>query len=494
MKSLSLRESIVIPSLPIYRNRRWVEAIFEFLFQEGFPISCIGTTRPTPETSMKCVLSAAMVFAASALAASAQTPAPVAPPAPYADFRSRAIVTISDADMLASAYINGQLGPRGGKDALTVTRVAPDLSRFESASVEVSNSVAGAPTSVAVTRDGRFAFVTESIGQRQDGVERFSELQPGTKLTAIDLSNLAQPRVSQTLDIGRRPQGLTVHPAADLLALTLHPVDGRQLVFVPLRNGRMGEPQYVEIPGVDKALDPTHVEWHPSGDFIAVNLAGASQIAFFRVTRDGGRLTIAEWGNRVVTSKYPYMGRFTPDGRHFITSNLFWGPDVPGTWAEAVPGDITSISFATEATQAVNSQPQVRHFLVGKANVAKDPEGLAISPDGRHVVTVNLELSYGPAADARMTPYSSISLMRLDPQTGRLTHLDTTRYDGILPESAVFDASGRYLSVVTFGSFNPQDGDTGFLDFFRVTPDEKLVKLRRSAPLPRGPHSMQIIN
>jgi DNA-binding beta-propeller fold protein YncE len=445
---------------------------------------------------MTPVLSIAALILSSAVPAMAQTPQPAAPAAPpYAAFQSRAIVTISDADMLASAYVNGQLGPRSGQDVLTVTRVAPDLSRFDSVSVPVSNSVAGPPTAVAVTRDGRFAFVTESFAQRAPDAERFPQLQPGTRLTMVDISNLAQPRVAQTLEVGRRPEGVSVNPAGDMVALTLHPVDGRQLVFVPVASGQMGQPQHVEVPGVPKTERITHVEWHPSGDFVALTLVDIAQVVFLRVTREGGRVTVAEWGNRIVTSKYPFKGRFTPDGRHFLTPNLWWGLDVVGFWTEAQKGDVTSIRFATEAvTNPANNQQQVRHFLVGKADVAKDPEGIAISPDGRYVVSVNLETSYAPATDARMTPYSSVSLMRLDPQTGRLTHLDTLRYDGILPEAATFDASGRFLSILTYASFNPHDGDGGFLDFFRITADEKLVKLRRSAPLPKGPHSMQLVH
>lgn len=426
-------------------------------------------------------------------AASAQN-APAPTPAPYVNFQSRAIVTISDADMLATAYVDGRLGPRSGQDALTVTRISPDLSRFESVSVPVPNSVAGPPTAVAVTRDGRFAFATESFAPRSAEAERFAQLTPGSRLTMVDLSNLAAPRVAQTLEVGRRPEGVSVNPTGDLVALTLHPVDGRQLAFVPVQNGQMGQPQHVDVPGVDKTTRITHVEWHPSGNFIALTLVDVAQVVFLRVNREAGRVSVAEWGNRVVTSKYPFKGRFTPDGRHFLTANLWWGTDVPGFWTEAQKGDVTSIHFATEQTTGPNNQPQVRHFLVGKADVAKDPEGIAISPDGRYVVSVNLETSYAPKTDARMTPYSSVSLMRLDPQTGRLTHLDTLRYDGILPEAAAFDASGRFFSIVTYASFNPQDGEGGFLDFFRITADEKIVKLRRSAPLPKGPHSMQLVN
>ncbi|MEO1505228.1 MAG: hypothetical protein AAFU68_13520, partial [Pseudomonadota bacterium] len=66
--------------------------------------------------------------------------------------------------MLASAYVTFQLGPQEDRDTLSVLTFSPDLSELNLASVEVSNSVAGSPTAVAVTPDGRFAVVSESFG------------------------------------------------------------------------------------------------------------------------------------------------------------------------------------------------------------------------------------------------------------------------------------------------------------------------------------------
>jgi DNA-binding beta-propeller fold protein YncE len=416
--------------------------------------------------------------------------------APYADFRGRAIVSISDGDMKASAYVNGQLGPAVASDSLTVTQLTPNLARLTSVSIPVSNSVAGPPTAVALTRDGKWAFVTEAFAARPPGAERFGQLQIGSKLTAVDLSDLTAPKIAGAVDIGKRPEGVSVNPAGDLIAVALHPADGRQLAFAAFENGRFGAAQYVTPPTLATTARVSHIEWHPSGEFVALTLVDEAQVAFARVEKIDGKVKLTEWGNRVLTSKYPYMGRFTPDGRHFLTSNLYWGPDVPGFWTEAVAGDVTTIRFAATPAPVAGGEPQVRHFLVGRAGTGKDPEGIAISPSGRYVVTTNLETSYAPSSDRRITPYSSLSLLRLNPETGGLTHLDTLRYDGILPEAATFDASGRYLAVVTYDQFDPSESgaNSGALDFFRITEDDKLVQLRRSQPLPRGPHSMGLIN
>ncbi len=413
----------------------------------------------------------------------------------YADFKGKAIVTISDGDMKASAYIGGQLGADPQADALTITRLSPDLKTLQSASVKVSNSVAGPPTAVAVSADQRTAFVTESFGERPQGGSTFRDLPVGAKLTAVNIGDLGAPKVIASIEVGKRPEGVSVQPNGDLVVATLHPVDGRHLAFVPFSSGKFGTVRYVSVPGVEKSERITHAEWHPSGNFLALTLVNTSKIMFVRVKRDGSNVAVEPWGNRVLTSKYPFMGRFTPDGRHFLTGNLYWGADVPGIWAEAVDGDVTSIRFATEATPGRGGKLEVRHFLVGRASASKDPEGIAISPDGQWVASVNLETSYAPKTDERLTLYSSVTLMRFDTDTGRLTQSDTVRYDGILPEAVTFDASSRMISIVTFDSHDPAvDPKTAAsLDFFRITEDGKLVMLRRSAPLPRGAHSMQLI-
>ena len=113
------------------------------------------------------------------------------------------------------------------------------------------------------------------------------------------------------------------------------------------------------------------------------------------------------------------MGRFTPDGRHFIVNNLYWGSDVEGTWTEAPKGSINSIRLAAGTRE--DGTP--RHALISRSQTGVSPEGLAISPDGRYVVTTNLERSYLPYDDDRITWYSSLTLATLDPETGQLNHI-----------------------------------------------------------------------
>ena len=397
----------------------------------------------------------------------------------------RALVSIHDGDMLASAYVNGQLGPKESEDALSVL----SLNDLTLATVPVSNSVAGAPTAVAVTPDGRFALVSESFGPRRPGGETFRDLTPGGALTVVDISDPAAPVVVGETEVGARPDGLSISAEGDMVAVALHQSDGRGIAFVPLSEGALRPVSYASLPAIDASQRISHVEWHPSDDVVAIHTVDQATIHFGRVVRGEDGVTLVPHGNAVLTSKYPFMGRFTPDGRHYVTSNLYWGPDVVGIWTEAPAGDLTTIRVGTGTGE------EVQNRLVGRVGVGRSPEGIAISPNGEWIVAMDMEVSYAPADDPRFTPYSTLSLIALDPESGQMERVGTYPYNAVLPEAGAFDASGEYLMVVNYDQFEggPEGGS---IDFWRLITgdDPKLVQTRTSIPVSHGPHSTTLVD
>lgn len=430
------------------------------------------------------ICAAALAFAIGPLLADGRA---IAEPAGLSGLQGGAIVSIHDGDMVASAYVDGQLGARENTDLLTVLSLA-DLSL---ASVPVSNSVAGAPTAVAVTPDGRFAVVSESFGPRPDSGDTFRDLPIGTHLMLVDISDRAAPRVVDRAEIGKRLDGLSISPDGSVIAVALHQTDGRGVAFVQRQDSTLGAVNYASLPAITREQRVSHVEWHPTQDFLAIHTVDQAMVHFARVVRDGSEVSLEAWGNPVLTSKYPFMGRFTPDGVHYLTGNLYWGPDVPGIWTEAVDGDVMSIRFDAEGT----GEAGPRHQIVGRSLTGASPEGIAISPDGEWAVTTNLEVSYAPADDPRHTPYASLTLIDIDRESGALTTVGTYYYDGILPEAATFDASGRYLAVVNFDQ-HAGGVEGGSIDFWRLVQGAapKLVQTRTSIAVPHGPHSTMLVN
>ncbi|MEM8753452.1 MAG: hypothetical protein AAGF90_10795 [Pseudomonadota bacterium] len=414
------------------------------------------------------------------------------------DFEGRFLVSVQDADMVSSAYVNGQLGPREGRDSLAVIPLEGDPRDWRAAEVFASNSVAGPPAAVEITPDGRFAYVVETFTPRPDDDDphSFGDMAVGSALTVVSLEDPAAPEVIQTLEIGQRPLAVEVSPGGGLVAVS-YSIEGGAGGETPMQifradeNGALGEPVTPAIEGYalgeDNIMD---IDWHPDGEIVVwINQFG-NTMQFARVTED---LAVEPFGNTVEIDRAPYRVIFTPDGSHAVTNALYWGPDIAGTWIEAPRGQVLTVRMSAEERE----DGAVRHALVDRVMTGVSPEGLAVSPDGRWIATTNLERSYLPYDDDRITWYSSITLAALNQETGDLTEVGTFNYDGVLPEAAQFDNSGSYLAVANYDHFDDRRRGSS-IDFWRIQTDPldpgntQLVKTEHSVTVTRGAHSMTI--
>ncbi len=81
---------------------------------------------------------------------------PVNQPTVPPNFKGRLLVVLSDADMVASAYSDGKIGPVQGGDALSVVRLDRPLGEAGAVHVPVSNSVTGPPA--LYRADGKLVY------------------------------------------------------------------------------------------------------------------------------------------------------------------------------------------------------------------------------------------------------------------------------------------------------------------------------------------------
>ncbi|MFY0677553.1 MAG: hypothetical protein JXR18_09740 [Neptuniibacter sp.] len=415
------------------------------------------------------------------------------------NFIGKMLVSVSDADMIGSAYVDGMLGMREGRDAISVIPLGKPIRELKAHETEVSNSVAGPAIAVTVTPDGNYAFVVESFKARPEGPwenQKFSDLPIGNTITLVDLTKPTNPKILQKLTIADRPDAVSISAKGDLVAVTFNPNGGgtkHPLAIIPFNEGQLGRPTYPEVPRLPKGNRLMQAEWHPTKPVLALVDNTDAVVSFVNVKKENDDYQLKPWGNKVKIGKSPYMARFTPDGRYLISNNLYWGVDVQGKWVEAPRGDVVSIRL--NAGKQKNGRP--RHALVSRAMTSVGPEGLAISPNGLMVVTANVERSFLPYEDKRLTPFSSITLLKLNPQTGQLTRVSDYAFDGILTEAIAFDASNQYLAVTSFDHFDDQVTG-GSIDFWRVTsdpliPGSILVKTNSSIPVSRGIHSMVLV-
>ncbi|MEO1200193.1 MAG: hypothetical protein AAFX39_13325 [Pseudomonadota bacterium] len=412
------------------------------------------------------------------------------------DFQGRYIVSTSDADMVASAYVDGDLGPREGRDAISIIPLDGDPRDWQAYEAFASNSVAGPPNAVAISPNGQFAVVIETLTPRPDtdAPHSFSDLRHGNLAAVFDLSDPTNPTQVQQVETLERPIAVSFNAAGDIVAITYHPAGAgtdTPLALYRFADGRLGERATPEIDGWPAGEQLIDVAFHPEENVLAIlDTSGGATLRFAAVSDDLG---VEVFGNVVDIDRAPYRVLWTPDGRHVVVNALYWGPDIAGTWIEAPRGSVLTVRMNAET----RDDGSMRHAFVSRVVTGVSPEGLAVSPDGRWIATTNLERSYLPYDDARITWFSSITLARLDQETGQLTEVGTFNYDGILPEAAVFDNTGSYLAVANYDHFDDRREGSS-IDFWRIQADPldlsnvQLIRTEHSVPVSRGAHSMVI--
>ncbi|AKJ28933.1 hypothetical protein [Caldimonas brevitalea] len=415
------------------------------------------------------------------------------------DLDAGTIATVSDGDMRAEGYATGELAPldQGLRDTLTVLKLQGG--HLRTLRYEVSNSVTAPPEVLALSRDGRWALVIERLQQRAPGQTRVRELAPGRQLIALDLGDPQAVRQADRLTLADFAEALALSPDGAWLAVLSNPRDGPVLQLVPFQAGRFGPVRRYPLAGLGALGDPatargplsaTNVQWHPSGQALAVHVPAQDRVVMLRFEAGLApqEATLRPWGAPVQVGRDPFVGRFTPDGRHYLTSD--WGRDLSAqTLEQRLPQRPSSLSVVRLAD---DTGPAALHRRLGSVETDDNAEGLAVSRDGRLVATVNMRGTGFPPDSPRHHRDASVSLLRFDPASGSLTKLGDHHFEGVLPEGGSFDLSGRHFVATVFQGHRGSAQGAG-LEVFRVTGGEvpTLQRLGR-LPLPHGVHHVQI--
>lgn len=382
------------------------------------------------------------------------------------------LVTISDGEHLVSTYSDGVLSAESDRFHDLLTTVRMQNGAPVTAQVEVSNSVTATPEILDLSPDGDTAYVVERLGRRAAGETTASQLAPGTQMTEVDISDPAAPKVRGKAQVSPSPEGLDVSPDGDLVAVVSNSDAGSILELVPTGPNGIGEGTSLlrvdlSTLGVTAASDDlaTAVQWHPSGRFVAVNVTSRDRVAFLEVEPgDGGEPTLRPWGAPVTTGTDPFVGRFTPDGRHYLTSN--WGRDLGAADLAGRLPDVPS-RVGVIRLGALDGGVTATHKALDDVDTDVSSEGLAVSPDGTLVATVNMRGSLLPTNSPGYTDRASVSLLRLNPEDGQLTRIANVPLDGMLPEGGTFDPTGRYFIATVFQGRAGSDPGAG-LQVYRV--------------------------
>ena len=410
------------------------------------------------------------------------------------NFAGQALLVASDADMVATAYGDAKLDRVPGiEDALTVVDLPLNPEQPAIASLPVSNSVMSWPQIIAVSPDGQRAYVAEVRSRPSHGINEFDDIDQmpaGSQLTVVDITDYADPKVVESVNVGLNPEHLSISPNGKLLAVNSNE-PGKELLIVKLRaDGRLGERTYLPMPYDGTREDNQTPIWHPSGEYLAITQNRNRRVAFYRVQQVNGTIRLERLGDPLAVGNYLSHPRFTRDGRFLLVPDLKWGLYSNPTlnFLLNAPGEMIAIQF----------DPDVEHpaKVVSRVDVGLSPEGFALSPDDSLIATVNMRRTYLPnfLPAWRGKAYSSLSLVQLDPRTGQLTAIQEYGFEGLLPEQATFDAIGNSLAVVIFHDREPAP-KTGAIEFWHVVQGESpsLERTGYKLAVVRGAHDIVLV-
>ncbi|WP_258128272.1 YncE family protein [Achromobacter anxifer] len=312
-----------------------------------------------------------------------------------------------------------------GNDSLSVydagaNPAAPELL----GTLSLPNSLFGPPVNLAVTPDQRLGLIADSMDwpERADGTGW--QPAPGRDLYVIDLE-ANPPAIAQRLQVGLQPSGLSINRAGTL-ALVANKA-GRSVSVLRIAG------KQVEVCG----------EVDVDGAAVAVSFAADGHRAFVVKTDTHrlGVLHIDESGARPVVTHDPAEDLTTG----LVPFNLVVSPD--GALALVVDmGSPTASDGHADSISVVDLRAQPPR-VVDRVMVEDGPEGIAISPDGRHAAVAIVQGSNNPSSAWFHHPRGQIVLLRID-------GLSVTRAGaievGALPEGVAFSPDSRYLYVGNF--------------------------------------------
>lgn len=417
-------------------------------------------------------------------------------------FSGRALLVASDADMVATAYADARLDRVAGmEDTLTIVGLPLDSTKPMVSPVQVSNSVMSWPQNIAVSPNGQQTYVSEVRSRPADGIqmlESIEEMPPGRNVTVVDIANLQQPKVLQTVGVGKNPKTLSISPDGKFLAVTLEEQDQELAIFQIQSDGTLGKRDNFAIAkDFSRSAVPGSVVWHPSGQFLAITTTSdgsegsyKSFVAFYRVIQGNSAIRLELYDRPLDVGNHLSNGRFSADGRFFLVPDLQWR--MYGLRALNYllnpKGKLISIHFDPE-----DGKPPT---VVSRAEVGLGSEGFSLSPDNTLIVTVNLRRTYLSNLPPvwRGKPYSSLSLVKFDRTSGQLTTVNEYGFEGLLPEQVTFDATGKSLAVVIY-NYREASPKTGAIEFWRVIPGNH-PQLKRSGfklNVVRGAHDIVLV-
>lgn len=278
---------------------------------------------------------------------------------------------------------------------------------------QISNSVLGPPSNIAITPDGSLALVADSI--RIDPNDP-SKWVPESHVHVLDL-RARPPRLIGRVSTGPQPSGMSIS-VDGRVALVANRADS-SISVLSIQGSSVSLVQTVPV------CDPTNslsdVAIAPNG----LVLASAQKGGHLQVLRlQGTQLTVTP--QRVSVYGQPYRTVITPDGSLGLTAGQGYGN---GLDADA----LSIIDLTTSPIRTVDYVP-----------LGAVPESFDLSPNGKLLAAVLMNGSNLLPSDPNYHPQGSLVLLA---RRGKTFVRVDEKPIGRIPEGVAFSPQGKHLVV-----------------------------------------------
>jgi DNA-binding beta-propeller fold protein YncE len=281
------------------------------------------------------------------------------------------------------------------------------------AEIKAPASVVGPPSSVAVTRDESLAIVTAAT--KVDPADP-KKTAPDNKVSLIDLK-ANPPAVVATVEAGAGAAGVAISPAGNLV-LVANRSEGTVSVFT-LSGKTLTHTGKVQLGAATSG--PSGIAFTPDGKSALVTRDGDNRISVLTV--DGNKVEHSK--RDMYAGLRPYPIDITANGRFAMVGNIGIGQ-----------GDLDTASLID---LTVNPPHVIDTITVGQT-----PEGLKISPDGRHAAVVLQHGTNKPKSSPFFNAKGLVILLAIDGK--KLTKV-TEAPIGAWCQGAAWSRDGRKLLV-----------------------------------------------
>lgn len=251
--------------------------------------------------------------------------------------------------------------------------------------IEAPHSVVGPPNSIAVSADEGLALATSA--EKLDPADPAKTI-PDNRVSVVDL-RASPPRVTQTLEVGLGPSGVSINRAGTL-ALVANRMAGTVSVL-RIEGGRVSVSDTVTV-GL-AATGASHAQFTPDGRHALVTRDNDSIVSVLEI-KDGA---VTKLDRDMTAGVRPYGISITPGGGWAVVGNV--GRSANNT------GDQDTVSLVDLSREPFR--------VMDTVSVGTTVEGVMASPDGRHAVAVVHNGTGRPTGDA-LRGTAQVRLLRIE--------------------------------------------------------------------------------